>query len=85
MNSSILRINPKDLIPQQPKEQMCGSLVKRLVTGMRKHGYDESQPISGVRREDGRIVISDGHHRVAAAIRAGIEKVPVNVHEHKGG
>jgi ParB-like chromosome segregation protein Spo0J len=51
---------------------------------MRKHGYDESQPITGVRREDGRIVISDGHHRVEAAIRAGIAKVPVDVHEHKG-
>jgi uncharacterized protein RhaS with RHS repeats len=29
-------------------------------------------------REDGRMVISDGHHRAAAAIRAGIDKVPVD-------
>lgn len=84
MNRRILQISPKALISQQPREQMRGSLVKRLVADMRKHGYDESQPITGVRREDGRIVISDGHHRAEAAIRAGIAKVPVDVHEQKG-
>jgi hypothetical protein len=82
VNSEILRINPKNLVPQQSKEQMNGSLVKRLEAEMRTHGYDESQPISGVRREDGRIVISDGHHRRLAAIGAGIDQVPVEVHEH---
>jgi ParB-like chromosome segregation protein Spo0J len=82
VNSEILRINPKNLVPQQSKEQMNRSLVKRLEAEMRTHGYDESQPISGVRREDGRIVISDGHHRRLAAIGAGIDQVPVEVHEH---
>ncbi|TFW34990.1 ParB/RepB/Spo0J family partition protein [Massilia horti] len=81
MKSTILRISPKSLISQQSKEQMNGSLVKRLAADMRARGYEVSQPISGVRREDGRIVISDGHHRVAAAIRAGIDLVPVDVQE----
>lgn len=84
MNSSILHINPKNLIPQQSKEEISQSSVKKLEKDMRKRGYDFSHPISGVRRKDGRILISDGHHRVRAAIRAGLDKVPVDVHEHKG-
>jgi ParB-like chromosome segregation protein Spo0J len=82
LNSEILRINPKNQVPQQTKEEMNGSLVKRLEAKMRMHGYDESQPIRGVYREDGRIVISDGHHRCLAAIGAGIAEVPVEVHEN---
>lgn len=84
MKSSILHINPKSLVPRDTKEQITQSSVKRLERDMRKRGYDQSRPISGVRRKDGRIVISDGHHRVRAAIRAGIDKVPVEVYEHEG-
>jgi ParB-like chromosome segregation protein Spo0J len=77
----VLLINPKNLIPQQTKAEMNGSMVKRLEAAMKANGYDHAQPISGVRRNDGRIVISDGHHRVAAAIRARIAQVPVQVYE----
>jgi hypothetical protein len=45
-----LRVNPKDLIPQQTKRQLSGSVVKKLAANMKRVGYDESQPISGVRR-----------------------------------
>jgi filamentous hemagglutinin len=61
---------------------MNGSMVKRLEAAMKANGYDHAQPISGVRLKDGRIIISDGHHRVAAAIRAGIAQVPVDVYEY---
>ena len=81
MSGQRLRVNPKDLIPQQTKRQMSGSVVKKLAAHMKRVGYDESQPISGVRRSDGRIVISDGHHRRETAILAGIDEVPVDVYE----
>ncbi len=77
--SAITQVNPKNLISQQSKSEMTGAVVKRLEKDMKANGFDQSQPISAVVREDGRLVISDGHHRAAAAIRAGIDKVPVDV------
>jgi ParB-like chromosome segregation protein Spo0J len=59
---------------------MTGSQIKRLAKDMEKNGFDQTKPISGVTNARGRIEISDGHHRAAAAIKAGIEKVPVDVY-----
>jgi len=72
-------INPRSLISQQAASEMSASTIKRLEKHMRTHGFDPQKPIYGVMRADGRILISDGHHRVQAAIRAGLHQVPVEI------
>lgn len=59
---------------------MSGSQVKRLTKDMKENGFDQNQPVSTVVRADGRLIISDGHHRTEAAIKAGIDKIPVDVY-----
>lgn len=84
VTSEILQVNPKKLVFQQARQQMNGSLVKKLEADMRKRGYDLNRPVSAVRLKDGRIVISDGHHRALAAARAGLETIPVQVDDSEG-
>lgn len=79
--SGLFYVNPKNLISQQTKNEMSGSVVKRLEKDMKANGFDVNQPIIVVIRQDGRLVISDGHHRTAAAIRAGKETIPVEVYK----
>lgn len=79
--SIVVQMNPKNLISQQSKNEMSGSVIKRLEKDMRANGFDANEPISAVVRADGRVVISDGHHRVQAAIRAGIMEIPVDVYK----
>lgn len=43
---------------------------------MRMNGYNPSEPIEAATFEGKRIII-DGHHRAAAAIKAGLKEVPV--------
>jgi RHS repeat-associated protein len=78
--SSIVQVNPKNLIPTQAKSEMTGSQINKLAKDMQKNGFDQTKPISGQTNARGRIEIVDGHHRAAAAIKAGIEKVPVDVY-----
>ncbi|MBL8300457.1 MAG: ParB N-terminal domain-containing protein [Rhodanobacteraceae bacterium] len=75
----LIRTNPKNLIPTQTKNEISGSLVKRLASDMKKNGFDQSKPIDAVRNERGRLEIIDGHHRTEAAKKAGIDEIPVNV------
>lgn len=77
--SVLLHVNPKNLISQQSRNEMTGSVIKRLEKDMRINGFDKNQPVTAVVRSDGRLVISDGHHRTQAAIRAGITEIPVEV------
>lgn len=79
--SKLLHMNPRNLIPTQTADEMTGSVIKRLEKDMRANGFDANQPISGVVRADGRVEISDGHHRAQAAIRAGLTEVPVEVYK----
>lgn len=72
-------VNPKNLRPTQEKHEMTGSVIKKLTKDMKKNGFDESKPISVVKTKSGRMHISDGHHRVEAAKRAKIDKIPANV------
>lgn len=69
--------DPRNLIPT---ERPSGSRVKRLAEDMKENGFNEDYPISATRNSRGRLEIENGHHRRDAAIRAGIEKVPVEVH-----
>lgn len=71
--------SPKNLIPTQSKSELTGSQVKRLTKDMKANGFDPNHPVSAQRNERGRLEITDGHHRTEAAIKAGIEKIPVEV------
>jgi hypothetical protein len=77
----IQQMNPKNLIPTQTKNEISGSQVKRLKKDMQKNGFDQSEPIDVVKNARGRLEIEDGHHRTEAAIKAGLDKVPVRVWE----
>lgn len=57
---------------------MTGNKITRLATDMKANGFDATQPIE-VANVEGRQIIIDGHHRAAAAIRAGIQEVPITV------
>lgn len=75
----IVYMNPKQLVPQESRHDLSGSWVRKLTKNMRLYGFDPHYPISGVIGQDGRALISDGHHRVQAAIAAGISSVPVDL------
>ena len=79
--STIKQVNPTNLIPTQTRSEMSGSQIKRLEKDMRTNGFDQNKPIDAVRRTDGRLEIQDGHHRVEAAKRAGIDQIPVQIWE----
>lgn len=49
--------------------------VARLVDKMRREGFNPSYPITVV-RQDGRVILVDGGHRIAAARQVGIVEVP---------
>lgn len=57
---------------------MTGNKIKRLTSDMKASGFDPAHPIE-VATVAGRQNIIDGHHRVAAAVRAGIQEVPIRV------
>jgi len=71
-------VNPKSLIGRQGPAEMTGSRVERFKKAMKANGYGSFPPIEAANAE-GRLIILDGHHRAAAAARAGLPEVPVNV------
>lgn len=74
--------NPGNLVSTQSKSEMSGSQVKRLAKDMVKNGFDPNHPVDVWRNPStGRLEIQDGHHRATAAIKAGIEKIPVDIWE----
>lgn len=74
--------NPGNLISTQTKSEMSGSQIKRLTKDMEKNGFDPNHPVDVWRNPaTGRLEIQDGHHRAAAAKKAGIEKIPVDIWE----
>jgi len=81
VKTNIEQVNPRNLIPTQTRQEMSGSEVKRLTKDMEKNGFNQSKPIDAMKRPDGRLEIQDGHHRTEAAIKAGLEKVPVRISE----
>ena len=65
-------------MPRQGPTEMTGSKVERFKKAMKTDGYGNFPPID-VANAEGRLIIVDGHHRAAAAARAGLREVPVNV------
>jgi RHS repeat-associated protein len=78
-NPELIQTNPKNLIPTQGRNEISGSQVKRMAKDMKENGYNQAHPVDAVKNESGRLEIQDGHHRVEAAKKAGLEKIPVNV------
>lgn len=82
LNPKLIQQNPRNLLPTQTKSEMSGSQVKRLTKNMKKNGYDQGKPVDAwLNPKTGRLEIQDGHHRTAAAIKAGIDMIPVRVWE----
>jgi RHS repeat-associated protein len=76
-------MSPKDLVPTQSKSQLENSVVNKLAKDMKENGFDDEHPISTI-SVNGKNVILDGHHRVAAAIKANIKQIPVTTHPSPG-
>lgn len=57
--------------------------VSRLAQSMKAEGFRESEPIVLRRYKDGKMVIRGGHHRLAAAERAGLKDVPIRIEDSK--
>jgi len=73
-------MDPRILRPIQGRSEMSQSKVKRLEKSMREDGvyHDPQSPIV-VGEIEGATYILDGHHRVAASIRAAIREIPVEL------
>jgi RHS repeat-associated protein len=77
-NEAVTLANPRTLIFRQGPAEMTGSRIKRITENMKKNGFDPAQPIE-IAEVNGQRIIIDGHHRTAAAIRAGINQVPIKI------
>jgi hypothetical protein len=78
MNPKKIRIHPtfQDLFP------IRSELLDKIEIDMLTGDYDESQPIILATWDDQREpVCIDGHTRIKAAINAGIEELPIFIHE----
>ena len=53
--------------------------ISRLAQNIRRKGFDRKQPIEVTRYKDGTQRVVGGHHRLAAAERLGLRRVPVKV------
>ncbi|MBW4681852.1 MAG: ParB N-terminal domain-containing protein [Microcoleus vaginatus WJT46-NPBG5] len=73
--SEVEFVNPKTLLSRQKRSEMSPSKIKKLKKKIRDTGFNLEHPIE-VTDVDGRLIILDGHHRVAAAIKLAID-VPI--------
>ncbi|MPQ69201.1 MULTISPECIES: ParB N-terminal domain-containing protein [unclassified Pseudomonas] len=66
----------------QTSSEMSGSLIKRMAKDMLQNGFDQNWPVDAwMNPNTGRLEIQDGHHRAAAAKKAGLGSIPVNIWE----
>ncbi|MBC9130411.1 ParB N-terminal domain-containing protein, partial [Frischella sp. Ac13] len=77
---AIKNVDPKSLISRQNSNEISGSDIKRLVRDMKANGFDTTQPID-VAIVNGKMIIIDGHHRAAAAVKAGIKDIPIRINK----
>lgn len=77
---AIKNVDPKSLISRQNSNEISGSDIKRLVKDMKANGFDTTQPID-VAIVNGKMIIIDGHHRAAAAVKAGIKDIPIRINK----
>lgn len=55
--------------------------ISRIAASMKADGFKKDEPITLERYRNGKMLVRGGHHRLAAAERAGLRRVPVRVQE----
>jgi hypothetical protein len=55
--------------------------IESLAKSISEHGYDVTQPVSATRLPNGDLLITGGHHRLAAMQSLGETTVPVRIYE----
>lgn len=63
----------------QPRRNLDEDHVRSLTGDMRENGFDETNPITAVRKGEGWYSPVKGFHRAAAALKAGIKEIPAFV------
>lgn len=64
----------------QPRRGLIDSRVQSLAEDISQHGYKAEKPITAWQDpKDGKLYVLAGHHRLAAAERAGLSEIPVNI------
>jgi cytidylate kinase len=69
-------LSPKSLYPTHSIETMSKAAISDLARQFAEHGYDTLQPVLAVMYAD-QVYVVDGHKRVAAALKAGCDFVPI--------
>jgi len=71
---------------RQLASEMTGNRIQRMAKAMREGTFDwkAAGPVR-IAERDGTRIILDGHHRVAAARRAGLSEVPATVEQVSDG
>ena len=86
VKTSFEKISPTDIICDDDFKNLFPlneDAVNQLTERMESKGYDESQPLHLAKfldEPEKEFVLIDGHHRLAAAIAAALDKVPVYRH-----
>ncbi len=71
------KINPRLLQGTQARAEMTGNRIKKFTKLIKNDGFDANFGPIDVVNDNGRLLIDDGNHRAAAAIRAGLDEVPI--------
>jgi len=71
-------VDPRKLQSRQGRSEMTPKKTRKFTKAMQKDGFGDFPKVD-VFDVDGDLIINDGHHRVRAAVQAGLNKVPVNV------
>lgn len=86
VKTSFEKISPLDVVCDDDFKNLFPlneDAVNQLTERMENKGYDESQPLHLAKfldEPETDYVLIDGHHRLAAAIGAGLDKIPVYRH-----
>jgi CMP/dCMP kinase len=77
-NNPGIWLNPRNLVPTQGTTHLNDQKMRELASSIAKTGIDESRPIA-VLYVNHAFFIVDGHARAGAAIRLGLEFVPLTL------
>jgi hypothetical protein len=64
-----------------PRKGMPKRHIENLAKSISEHGYDVTQPVSATRLPNGDLLITGGHHRVAAMKSLAEATVPVRIYQ----
>jgi RHS repeat-associated protein len=64
-----------------PREGTPPGHIENIAVEISRSGYDQSRPVSATRMPNGDLVVTGGHHRLAAMRALGESRVPVKIFE----